>query len=888
MTLAPGTRLGPYQIKAPLGAGGMGEVYRARDTRLGRDVAVKVLPQHLSSSPEDRARFKREAKTISSLNHPHICVLHDVGQEGETDYLVMELVEGETLAQGLARGPLPTADVLKFGAQIADALDRAHRAGVTHRDLKPGNVMLTKNGAKLMDFGLARASGPTVRAGERDITATAPGGSPKPDEPITAKGTVVGTFQYMAPEQLEGKATDARSDIWALGCVLYEMATGKRAFEGSTPASLISAIMRDQPRVMTALAPLTPPALERVVIQCLAKDPDQRWQTAGDLSRELQWIAEGGSQSGLAMPIAAWRNSRRAFAWSVAVVATLLGVGLIVVTFGSKPRFVPAVFEILPPREAVLMESPCISPDSRFIAVNAADSADIRSIWVRKLNSLEWRRLSGTENAFGPPFWSPDSRFLAFFCRGKVFKINITDGSRAKICDAVGGSIGAWGSRGAILFDTGNGDSIKSVSSAGGAPAAAIVADRKKRRPVEWPQFLPDGRHFLYVASGRGGSTLMAGCIGSKQTKPLETGTSRAEYASGHLLYERDGALVARQFDPRTLKFHGAAFTVVDKIETGVGGLALFSASKSGTLVYRAGEMSGPRRLVWTNRRGGRIGTVAGLGKYGEPTLSPDGTHLAFKLFDPSRNAWDIWTWDLARDIGSRLTFSGDAMGPAWSPDGRRVVYGVLRDGAWQLRSASANANSIDSLLLTSDQPMVPGSMTSDGRWLTYMTWSGPDLFGWDMYMLSMKGSSRPVPLVVSPYGEGSEAISPDGKWVAYISDEAGRFDIYVQSFPNPSSRWRISSSGGLDAAWRGDSRELYYVSSENKLMAVTVSQDAPPHFSSARVLFTTPMGVSVYDRNRCAVTRDGQKFLFVVPERGGNVGVTTVVQDWLGKSKER
>jgi eukaryotic-like serine/threonine-protein kinase len=891
MALAPGTRLGPYEIQTPLGAGGMGEVYSARDTRLGRDVAVKVLPQHVSASPEDRARFRREAKTISGLNHPHICVLHDIGQEGDTDFLVMELVEGETLSQRLTRGPMATSDVLKVGAQIADALDRAHRAGVTHRDLKPGNVMLTRSGAKLMDFGLARSSRGGELGGESDVTATAPGGTPKSNEPITAKGTIVGTYQYMAPEQLEGKAADARSDVWALGCVLYEMATGKRAFDGSTPASLISAIMRDHPRVMSELAPMAPPALERLVLACLEKDPDERIQTAHDLKLQLRWIAEAGSQ--VVAATTAGRGSRERVAWALAGVAALTAAGLAVVLLQPKARTSSAMFEIQPPSEVFSMGMSRVSPDGRYVAFNATDSAGVTGIWVRPMDTLESRRLPGTEgtslNSTTRPFWSPDSRLIAFFTGGKLFKISVTGGQRVKICEAPTGADGTWSSRGIILFDGGERDSIQAVPASGGLPVGATAIDRKEHEiATSWPQFLPDGRHFLYTASCSkpGGDAIKVGSIDSKKTVSLGPTDSRVEYGSGHILYERDGALLARPFDPGSQKFRGNPFAVVEKVDAGQLGLARFSVSTVGTLVYQAASAGGSRRLVWTDRSGKRIGSLGVRVTYANPALSPDGTRLAITVYNPARNAGDIWIWDLARDIGSRLTFSsGDVYSATWSPDGERVVYDVHRNNAYELHSIRVAGAGADSVLLTSDSQVIPGSWSSDGRWMTYMSAVGSH---YDVYALAMRGPSRSLPLVVTRFNEGSEVLSPDGKWLAYISNESGQFEIYVQSFPNPDRKVRVSSAGGADITWRGDSRELYYVSLERRLMAVTVGSGASPGFSHPRELFAAPLGVPGGDRNRCAVSRDGQRFLFAAPEREGNSGVTTVVQDWLGRSRQR
>ncbi len=882
MALAPGTRLGPYEVLAPLGAGGMGEVYRARDTRLGRDVAVKVLPQHVSASPGDRARFKREAKTISSLNHPHICVLHDVGQEGETDFLVMELVEGETLAQRLARGPLPTVDVLKLGAQMADALDRAHRAGVIHRDLKPGNVMLTKSGAKLMDFGLARTAGQAGLSAD-DMTATAPGQPPRSDGPITAKGMVVGTLQYMAPEQLEGKRADARSDIWALGCVLYEMATGKRAFEGSTPASVISAIMRDKPRIMSELAPLAPPAFERAVKQCLAKDPNDRWQTAGDLRRELDWIQEAGSQAGVPAPVAARRRSRELFAWVLVVVVV---ASLVAVLLHSKHTPKPIIFELKSPAQVSSVDLPRISPDGNVLAFNATDSAGVSSIWVRQMNSVEARHLPGTEGA-SRPFWSPDSRYLAFFAGGKLMKIGVAGELPLTLCNAPRGADGTWSRRGVILFDGGDTDSIQMVSAAGGIPAGAASLDRTRQESgASWPQFLPDGQHFLYLAYGHDldVGTLKVGSINSKETKTLGPAPSRTEYASGYLLYVSAGALVARRFDPAALEFKGEPVAVAQNVETERGGAARFSAALQGTLVYHSGASQPGQRLIWVSRGGDRLGTLGTIGHYDHAALSPDGTQLALTVGDWSRSNRSIWLWNISRNVGSRFTLSDqDANTPAWSPDGSHIVFSMKHGPGHDLFVQPVSGASGESLLYTSSEAKGEPNWSADGRWIVYMAapkWEGPGT-NFDIFALSVGDSARPVPVVATKFWDSSPALSPDGKLLAYASLEWDRWEVYVQSFPGPGGRRRISTRGGVQPAWRGDSRELYYLGLDAGLIAVAVEPGPPPRFSPPRKLFDAPVKVPSLAVTTYLPTRDGQRFLLVSPEGEKRVGATTVILNW-------
>ena len=880
MALAPGTPLGPYEILAPLGAGGMGEVYHARDTRLGRDVAVKILPSHQSPSREDRARFQREARAISALNHPHICVLHDIGREGDTDYLVMELVEGETLSRRLARSPLPTPELLRLGAQIADALDRAHRAGVVHRDLKPGNIMLTRSGAKLMDFGLALAAEP-VKAGGLTATAPALGES---EEPITAKGMVVGTLRYMAPEQLEGKPADPRSDIWAMGCVLYEMATGKPAFDATHAVSLISMIMRDQPREMAERAPMAPPALDRLVRQCLAKDPDDRWQTAGDLKRELEWIVESGSRQAQVAPVMPGRSSR---AWRV---GALVGAAVIAVAFSVtllRPRGAskPMVFELSPPAS---MNSgpmanaglPRISPNGTTLAFNATDSSGVRAIWLRPANSLEMRRLSGTEGA-GRPFWSPDSKWLGFFVPGRLMKVDVNGGSPITVCEEEGAD-GTWSPRGVILFDGDTRDSIRMVRDSGGTPVGA--ARREAPGGSSWPQFLPDGRHFLYIGyQGENWQkgTLKVGSIDGHETKVLGPADSRVEYANGYLLYVREGTLFARPFDPKALRFKGDPIAVARDIEAETGGAAQFSASSEGTLVYHSGASPGTTSLVWLNRKGERVGTVGAPGTYDQPALSSDGTQLAVAVGGLTRSRIQIWLWDLARGLGRPFSVlrDEDTPSPVWSPDGSQVLY-----DCWpgKLLVQSVDNGTIDTLYESSDRVMDAGGWSADGQWILFMSYlrSEPEV-NIDILAIPANGHQQPVPIVATRAWDIHPALSRDGKWLAYASNESGQWEIYVQPFGGHAAKWRISTQGGRQPSWRADGRELYYLALDGGLMSVAVGSGTSPHFSLPQQLFKAPGRVRRNTRNQYAPTRDGQKFLFVAPEGKETIGTTKVAVNW-------
>jgi Tol biopolymer transport system component len=879
VTLAAGSKLGPYEIVSAIGAGGMGEVYRAKDTRLDRTVAVKVLPEHLTGNEELRQRFEREAKTISQLSHPHICALYDVGREGSADYLVMEFLEGETLASRLNKGPLPSEQLLRYGIEIADALDKAHRQGIVHRDLKPGNIMLTKSGVKLLDFGLAKYQ--TAASAESLSGASRLATEAQANTPLTERGTVLGTFQYMAPEQLEGGEADARSDIFAFGSILYEMATGRKAFTGKSQASLAGAILRDDPPSVNEIAPMTPPALNRVIKTCLAKDPEDRFQTAHDVKLQLQWVAEGGSQAGLPAPVAARRKSRERLAWGVAaaavVAAAALGFGF-VRRAPARPRL--ARFEIGVPEGVISVGSPRISPDGRYLAFNATDTQGKSQIWVRALNALAAQPLAGTEGTVRP-FWSPDSRFLGFMAEGKLKKIEVTGGPAQKICDAPTGADGSWSPEGVILYDGTGTDPIYRVSAAGGTPAVAAKAEAsRKETQVGWPEFLPDGRHFLYMAIGQKpeDNAYRVGSLDSSDSKPVAPAQTLVTYARpGYLLFVRDKTLVAQPFDPKAIKTKGEPIPLAEHIGTDSVGLATFSVSTEGTLVYRTGESGA--RLLWVDRSGKELDTVGEQGEYFTPALSRAGDRLAFGLSDSRTGKADVWVRDLARGVSSRLTFGGsNNTAPTWSPDGGTIVFRSDRNGVFDLFEKPSSGQGDEKVLLKDDANKFATDWSRDGRYIAFATQRKNT--GWDCWALPTFGDRKPFPIVAGPFIELMPVFSPDAKWVAYQSNESGRFEIYVQSFPAASGKWQVSNSGGEDPSWSADGKQLYYRSADQKLMAVDIQTDGGFKAGIPEPLFTARVQAGIA-RNKYVAASDGKRFLMVAPLGREAMNPTTVVLNW-------
>jgi len=899
MPLQNGTRLGPYEILESAGAGGMGEVYKARDSRLDRTVAVKVLPSEIASRPDLRERFDREARAASSLSHPNICAIHDVGHQDGVDYIVMEYLEGETLAARLEKGPLTLAELLPVAVQLSEALDAAHRKGFMHRDIKPGNIMLTRSGAKLLDFGLAKSAFPGA-AGAGSMTA-----APTATSPLTAEGTIVGTFQYMAPEQLEGAQADARSDIFSFGAVLYEMAAGTRAFEGKTQASLAASILKEEPRPLSALAPMTPPALERVVRICLAKEPEDRWQTARDLARELRWISEAGSQAGLPAPVAARRRTRERL-WMIS--ALVLAAALVVTAglwFASRP---PAGVEesqifadILPPPNASFVSSgegagpAVISADGTKIAYSAVTPGVGQQIWVRDLTTGGTRALKGTENGYRP-FWSPDGKYVGFFAGAKLKKIELLSGATLSLADASAGRGGSWSPDGTIIYTPNYRGPVYAVDSGGGGtPRAVTEMDADQREGTHrFPSFLPDGRHFFFlsrrsVAGTPEDTAVWVASLDSPERKRLMRAESNAIYASGYLLFARQKTLLAQPFDLQRLELTGEPTAVAQGVLVDpVFSLGVFSASGTGTLVYQVGNVQDKSKVVWLDRKGNETGTLVDEVAVQDVRISPDAGRVAVSIDDPGPGR-NIWIQDLARGIRSRLTFASDAVEglSQWSPDGKELLYSTTADGSLQIyRKATSGAGKSEHLIDWKGDAW-PTSWSPDGKHVLFTSLSREKSeSGSDVMSVSTDPDSKPEPYVATSFAEDSARFSPDGRWVAYTSDESSRMEVYVAPFPNPDGKWQISSAGGDQPHWRHDGKELFYLAPGGRMMAVEVDgSGADLKVGKEQLLFTHEINTSAWQQYDN--TPDGQRFLLVVPERQNIVYPITLDLNWtaaLGK----
>jgi serine/threonine protein kinase len=836
MSLSPGTRLGPYEILSPLGAGGMGEVYRARDTRLGRDVAVKVLPQHLSSNAEVRSRFEREAKTVSGLNHPHICVLHDVGREGDVDFLVMELVEGETLATRLAKGALPMSETLRVGVQIADALDRAHRAGVVHRDLKPGNIMLTKSGAKLMDFGLARATGMAGPGGGSGVAMAALTQSPTVAQPLTAEGTIVGTFQYMSPEQLEGKETDARSDLWAFGCVLYEMATGRRAFEGKSQASLIGAIMHAEPTPVSQIAPLAPPELDRLVRACLVKDPADRLQSAHDAKLQLAWLADGARSSqfsGAATAVPHVTAPKRA-RWPLIVIGALGGAAVLALAMMLIPHGGASdTTQGVPQRYALgsapldASSTPVISPDGSYVVISGNDNGT-RRLYRRSISSYDLTAIAGTEEAKAP-FFSPDGAWIGFCTQSAIKKIPVAGGVAQTIVLEPQVDSADWGRDDMIYFCPREGGSgitaLARVPVTGGTPVIVAELDTTVAEAEAWlPEILPDGKSVLISVSGGSSSFHIDAVSPDRKRVHLVEDALLARYAEpGYLIYMDlvSQATLCVPFDAAALRITGTAVPLTDPVDPNY----CFDVSADGKLVYVpvAGVGEG-RELAWLSRAGAGSLLMDTRGAWTQPRVSPDGTRI---LMRKAATNCELWLFDVERASLARIVQGSDNHDPVWSPDGRRIAYTQVNAGGDMVIQTVEGSRQI-TRIATGNERGHPASWAGD-RLVYTVSGRGTQT---DIWTCLMAGPPKIEPFLVTQFDEKDPSISPDGRYIAYVTNESGANEVFVRPCPPTGEVWQVSVGGGASPLWSRNGRDLYYTLGTRMM---TASIETKPSFRAGK-----------------------------------------------------
>jgi len=903
VALSAGARLGPYEVVSVLGAGGMGEVYKARDTRLDRTVAIKVLPSEVGGDPQFRERFDREARVISQLSHPHICTLYDVGEDAGRAFLVMELLEGETLADRIARaeskGPgLPRGEALSIAIQIADALAAAHRAGIVHRDLKPANVVLTRSGAKLLDFGLAKPAAPAVVAGSVSMLPTA---SP---QTLTARGMILGTFQYMAPEQIEGAEADARTDIFAFGCVLHEMLTGQKAFEGKTHASLIAAILEREPPPVTTLQPLAPALVDAIVRKCLAKRADDRWQSAADLASALRWAADAasggaaGTNAIAAMPAA---RSRRIVGVSAALAAMLVvfAAGAIAWRYATNPTTPAATvrFEIVPPPDVLLSPAPAasaaqlaLSPDGRRLVFVASPKYGVSQLWVRPLDGVQARPLAGTEGA-SFPFWAPDSRRIGFFAGGKLKKVDTMGGGPEPLCDIVAGRGGAWSPDGTIVF-TGPRTAVLQIADTGGPVRPATTLDQGATGQT-WMQFLPDGRHFLFyqISVKPEHQGIYMASLDSAEKARIVGSTGAGFYGSGYLLSVRDGVLFAQAFDDRAFQTRGEAVRVADRVgyfSTGVGYSAV-TVSPTGVLAYGP-NVAMTTNLQWRDREGATTGSAIAPAVYRSPRLSYDQKRVLVTSWEPVTGQNDIWTLELALRNQQRQTFDPlNDWFPVWSPDGNRIYFGSNRAGSATRifrKTLSGPEEPFAGGADNDNMAVYPNDTSIDGRFLSYTQLSPR---GYDLHIAPLSGDASKTSFLASPANEVQARFAPNGRWLAYASDESGKFEVYVRPFPPSTGQSLISVAGGMQPEWRRDGQELFYISADRKLMAVPVTTDGTTFSNGApRVLFDVQMPEpSPPYPTDYAVSADGRRFLVNTVVDQPTRPALTVILNWTADLKK-
>jgi eukaryotic-like serine/threonine-protein kinase len=871
-----GGRLGPYEILAILGVGGMGEVYKARDPRLNRIVALKVLPAAVAGDPDRLRRFEHETRVLSSLNHPHIVTVYEVDRVDSTTYMAMEFVEGKSLQSLLLSGPLPFKKLAELAAQMATGLAAAHRAGVIHRDVKPGNVMVSKDGfVKIVDFGLAKSS--PVEVDSVDALSSV----------ATEPGRFVGTVEYMSPEQARGLPLDSRSDQFSLGVVLYEMATGVRPFQRRSLVDTISAILGHEPPSLTKVRPELPAPLRWVVERCLAKDPEDRFGCTQDMASVLSGIRE-------LIDVAPPEPPRPTARW--ARVAGVAGLAMLTILlwrscpWWAAPPAPTVRFNVYPPAEASFNfdssapAPPAISPDGNKLVFGVRDTAGKSLLWVRSLDGFEAHPLPGTDGATYP-FWSPDSRFIGFFAEGRLKKVESMGGPIRTLGEARSGRGGTWSAEGVIVFAPADEGPLHRIAAAGGGSSPVTRIDP----PVpylshRWPHFLPDGQHFLYVVAGgvpRPTSEVHVGSLRSPETRLLLEDASNAAYvASGRLLFVRDGDLVAQPFDPSSLEISGEAMPVAESVHRHRHRRnASFTVSDL-ALVYQSDPAPSRSRLAWFDRTGRELASPGAPGDYGGLRLAPDGQRCALEVRDRRTGAIDIWILDLPRGIASRLTSEGAINDcPSWAPDSGSVVYTSNRRGHWDLYRR-ALASDAETLVWQSDEDKIPTDWSADDRFILFNQGGSQSRTRDDIWFLS-RATGRVEPFLATAFNEREGRLSPDGRWIAYTSDESGAFEVYVSAFPRWGSRRQVSASGGSQPVWRRDGKELFYVGADNRLMAVSTRLTGGLEVGAPRGLFDSRLAASSSDIPLFDVSADGTRFLLSLRDEEGRSLPMHIVVNW-------
>lgn len=871
----------------------MGEVYLARDPKINRDVAIKVIPAAFSSDSERLRRFEQEVQATGKLNHPNILAVYDVETHDGSPYVVYELLEGETLRARLSGGALTTRKAVDYALQIASGLAAAHEKRIIHRDLKPENVFITHDGrVKILDFGLAKLTEQIQNPEAQTDVLTR--------RVNTDPGAVMGTVGYMSPEQVRGQRVDHRSDIFSLGVILYEMISGKRAFRGESAIETLNAILKEDPPELSESSSQINPALEKVVMHCLEKSAEQRFQSAGDVAFALEALSGLTSSRTMtaALPLTAGRpKNRERLAWilvGVCLLGLLAALPFVIAYLRRTPVDERVLkLSVLPPENATVAGAGtgfALSPDGRRLAFVASFEGQ-NLLWVRSLDSLSAQTLSGTEGTSPNVFWAPDNRFIGFFAGGKLKKIDASGAPPQTLCDATGvGSAwsGAWNREGVIIFSRG-GSGLHRVSAAGGEPIPVTTLDQSRfETSHQWPYFLPDGRHFLYFVRSRqpeNGGTFV-GSLDSKETKRLLSNTLSAAYAPpGFLLFLQNEKLMAQPFDVDKFQLTGEPLPVAEHVAYNLGlGRGAFSVSENGVLAYRSGS-SQVNQPLWFDRGGKQIGAAGAAGLYLTLSLSPDESRVALDRVDIQTGTYDIWLVDLLRDIPSRFTTDpASDSNPLWSPDGSRIVFTSGREGQGNLYQKSASGSGNEEVLLKSGEAKVPDDWSSDGQFIVYETINSKTRH--DLWMLPMSGDRQPFPFLQTEFNERQAQFSPDGKWIAYTSDESGAPEVYVQTFPASGGKWRVSTGGGSQPSWRRDGKELFYVAADRKLMAVDIKLGATFEARILKTLFATRVLTLTGFRNHYAVTADGQRFLINTTIEEIGTSPISVVVNWTAELK--